>query len=267
VCTCVRVYVPTGAMKKRVIAITNNKGGVGKTTTAVNLAAGLAASNRRVLVIDADPQANATFSLLGPEPPDLTLADVLIERSSEIPRVITPTRTEGVDLVPSTLTLSAADLALAGVPGREKLLSRKLRAVDGYDYILIDTPPSLGLLTVNSLTTASEVFIPVGVGTFGLLGITLLEDTIAQLKENLELDDLTITGAIATLYDHTRVAKDTLDALGMHFGNRLFKSVIPRNKDVEEAHSNSLSVVVHAPQSKAAQAYLALTEEVISDER
>lgn len=254
-------------MKKRLIAITNNKGGVGKTTTAVNLAAGLAAQGRRVLVVDADPQANATFALLGPEPPELTLADVLITKGAELPDVVTPSRTPGVDVVPSTLTLSAADLVLGGVPGREKLLARKLRAVGAYDYVLIDTPPSLGLLTVNSLTTASEIFIPVGVGTFGLLGITLLEDTIAQLKENLELDDLAVTGAIATLYDHTRVARDTLDALAAHFGDRLFQTAIPRNKDVEEAHSNSTSVIVHAPNSKAAQAYVALTKEVMSHER
>ena len=233
-------------MKNRVIAITNNKGGVGKTTTVVNLAAGLALINRRVLVIDTDPQANATFALLGEDHPTSTLYDALIGTVSPI-HLVRATRSPQVDLIPSAITLSAADITLAGVPGREKLLARKLNSISGYDYILIDTPPSLGVLTVNSLTSAKEVFIPVGVGTFALLGIRLLEDTIAQLKENLELDGLEVTGAIATLSDHTRVAQDTLTALRDHFGERLFKSVIPRNKDIEEAHSRAQSVFCVCP--------------------
>jgi len=104
---------------------------------------------------------------------------------------------------------------------------------DTYDYILIDTPPSLGVLTINSLTSAQEVFIPVGVGTFGLMGIALLETTIAQIKENLELSELEVTGAVATMHEHTRVARDTLSALREHFGDRLFTAVIPKNKDIE----------------------------------
>jgi chromosome partitioning protein len=250
-------------MKTRIIAVANNKGGVGKTTTVVNLAAGIAQRGYRVLVIDADPQGNATFSLLGPQPPGLTLYDALITKTASLPDLITPTRTQGVDLIGSNINLSAADIVLAGVPGREKLLARRLKGITGYDYILIDTPPSLGIMTVNSLTTASEAFIPVGVGTFALMGIKLLEDTIDQLRENLELDTLQITGAIATLYDRTRVAKDTLDALQTHFGKRLFKSVIPKNKDIEEAHSRSMSIFAYAPQSKGGQAYMELVKEVI----
>ncbi len=180
-------------MKTRTITITNNKGGVGKTTTVVNLAAGLALMGRRVLVIDCDPQANATFALLGPEPPSRTLHDVLITNTATLSEVIVPTCSPGVDLVPSSITLSAADIILAGVPGREKLLARRLKPIAAnYDYVLLDTPPSLGVLTVNSLTSAQEVFIPVGVGTFALIGIALLEETIAQLKENLELDALRV---------------------------------------------------------------------------
>lgn len=251
----------------RTIAVTNNKGGVGKTTTVVNLAAGLARKGRRVLVIDADPQANATFALVGAEPPRQTLYDALITSNATIPEVIVPTRSPGVDLIPSTINLSAADIVLAGTPGREKLLARRLRPVNGrYDYILLDTPPSLGVLTVNSLTTAQEVFIPVGIGTFALIGIGLLEGTIHQLKENLELDSLRISGAIATLYDRTRVAQDTLGALQHHFGPVLFGSVIPKNKDIEEAHSRSESIFAYAPQSRGGVAYAALVEEVIGRE-
>ena len=254
-------------MKTRIITVTNNKGGVGKTTTVVNLAAGLARHGRKVLIIDADPQANASFALLGPHQPHATLYDGLILKSVNFAELIVPSHSPGVDVIPSTITLSAADIALAGVPGREKLLARRLRPITPrYDYILIDTPPSLGILTVNSLTTATEVFIPVGVGTFALMGIRLLEDTIEQLKENLELETLEITGAIATMYDRTRVADDTIEALRAHFGERLFNSVIPKNKDVEEAHGRSISIFAYAPESKGGQAYSALVEEVIADE-
>lgn len=253
-------------MRPRTIAVTNNKGGVGKTTTVVNLAAGLALCGRRVLVIDTDPQANASFALLGPALPALTLYDALVARTTPLADLILPSPTPNLDVVPSTINLSAADITLAGVAGREKLLARQLRQISGYDYILIDTPPSLGILTVNSLTTAREVFIPVGVGTFALLGIGLLEDTIAELKENLELEELHIAGAVATLSDRTRVAQDTIEALRQHFGERLFQSVIPKNKDIEEAHSRSMSVLAYAPESRGAQAYRALVEEVIADE-
>jgi chromosome partitioning protein len=250
--------------KTRIITVTNNKGGVGKTTTTVNLAAGLAALGQRVLVIDADPQANATFALYGAPAPDQTLYQALVLKSHRLSEMIVPSRTAGVDLVPSNIGLSAADIVLAGVAGREKMLARLLRPVSGYDYILLDTPPSLGLMTVNALTAAQEVIIPVGVGTFALLGIKLLEETIAELKENLELEELRILGAVATLFDRTRVAVDTVEALKEHFGARLFATVIPKNKDVEEANSRSISVLAYAPQSKGAQAYQAFTREVLN---
>lgn len=253
-------------MTTRIITITNNKGGVGKTTTVVNLAAGLARQSRRVLVVDADPQANTTFALLGPIAPAVTLYDVLVANSVPMPRAVTPTHARGVDLVPSHINLSAADITLAGVPGREWLLSRRLKLVSDYDYILIDTPPSLGVLTVNSLTTAPEVIIPVSTGIFALMGIGLLEDTIAQLRENLDLPNLRITGAVATLFDRTRVAKDTIEALADHFGDRMFQTVIPKNKDIEEAHSRSQSIFDYAPESHGGQAYWALTKEVIARE-
>lgn len=253
-------------MKSRIIAVTNNKGGVGKTTTVVNLGAGLALRGRRVLIIDADPQANASFALLGVDQPDHTLYEGLVLRTIALNELVRAAPTPGLDVIPSTINLSAADVVLAGVPGRERLLARLLRSITGYDYVLIDTPPSLGVLTVNALTTASEIVIPVGVGTFALMGISLLEETIVQLKENLELDDLQITGAVATLSDRTRVAQDTIEALRQHFGDRLFQTVIPKNKDIEEAHSRSLSVLAYASESRGAQAYRALTEEVIAGE-
>ena len=253
-------------MKLRVITVTNQKGGVGKSSSVVNIAAGLAKHGRRVLVVDTDPQANATFALLGPDTPRLTLYDALIAKTASLPEVIVSTRSAGVDLIPSHINLSAADIVLGGVPGREKLLSRRLKTITQYDYILLDTPPSLSLLTVNSLTSASEIFIPVGVGTFGLLGIALLENTITELKENLELDDLAITGVIATLHDRTRVANDTLEALRSHFGHVLFQTVVPKSKDIEEANSRSMSIFDYAPNSIGGQAYTALVQEVMSRE-
>ena len=253
-------------MGVRIIAVTNNKGGCGKSTTVVNVAGGLAIAGRRVLVVDADPQANATYALLGPSPPPYSLYDSLVADRVPLSDTVIETRTPGVSLIPCTKDLSAADVILASVPGRERLLSRRMRTIAGFDYVLLDTPPSLNVLTVNSLTTANEVLIPVAVGAFNLIGITLLEDTIRQLKENLELPCLRISGAVATLADRTRVAKDTLAALREHFGELLFQTVIPRSKDIEEAHSRSVSIFAYAPHSIGGQAYASLVKEVIRGE-
>jgi chromosome partitioning protein len=254
-------------MTTRIITVTNNKGGVGKTTSVVNLAAGLGLSGRRVLVVDADPQANTTYALLGPEEPELSLYDSLVTNTVSMSRLVRRTRSRGVDLIPCDINLSAADITLAGIPGRERLLSRRLKPLTEYDYILIDTPPSLGVLTVNSLTTAGEVIIPVSKGAFALKGIVLLENTIEQLKENLDLPSLRVTGAVATQYDRTKVANETIEAMGQHFGERVFRTVIPRSKDIDEAHSRSLSIFDYAPESAVGQAYWALTKEVIALER
>ncbi|MCE7936993.1 sporulation initiation inhibitor Soj [bacterium] len=254
-------------MKQRIIAVSNCKGGVGKTTIAVNLAAGLARRERRVLVVDADPQSNATYALLGTIAEGLTLHDVVVAGCARLADVIVSTRSSGVDLVPGHINLSAADLALAAVPGRERLLARKLRDAPEYDYIIVDTPPSLGLMGINSMIAAGEVFVPVGIGAFALLGIGILEDTVAQIHDNMEMETPVITGAIANLYDRTRIADDTLDALRAHFGERLFRSVIPRLKDVQESQSRATSIFAYAPKSPAAMAYLSLVEEVIHGEK
>ena len=250
-------------MTTRIIAMSNIKGGVGKTTTTINLAAGLARLGRSVLVVDTDPQSNATFGLSGLELPTHSLYDVLIADVSGLSHVIVQSKIRGVDFVPSSIELSAADLALAAVPGRERMLARLLRDVDGYDFVFIDTPPSLGLLTVNGLTAAEEVFVPISTGVFSLLGVPLLEDAISQIHENFEMRTPVISGAIITLYDRTRVANDTVQAIRQHFGDRCYDTFIPKYKDIQESQSRSMSIYDYAPNSSAALAFQALTEEVL----
>lgn len=254
-------------LKSRVIAVSNVKGGVGKTTTVVNLGAGLALLGRRVLVIDADAQANATFALLGSRQPAATMVDVMLSRRLKLVDAIEATHVPGVDMVASQIGLSAADLVLAAVAGRERLLARYLREVTGYDYILIDTPPALSLMSVNSLVAAREVFVPVSTGMFALMGIGLLETAIAELRENLDQETPIVTGAVATLNDRTRAADDTVRALAKHFGSQLFATVIPRYKDVQESQGRAQSIFQYAPHGQAAIAFRNLVQEVTCGEK
>ncbi|MFI0607115.1 MAG: ParA family protein [Anaerolineae bacterium] len=254
-------------MKTRVIAVSNVKGGVGKTTTVVNMGAGLALLGRRVLVVDADAQANATFALFGSRQPAATMVDVMLSRRLKLVDAIEATNAPGVDMVASQIGLSAADLVLAAVAGRERLLARYLREVKGYDYILIDTPPALSLMSVNSLVAAREVFVPVSTGMFALMGIGLLETAITELRENLDQETPIVTGAVATLYDRTRAADDTVRALANHFGSRLFSTVVPRYKDVQESQGRAQSIFQYAPHSQAAIAFHNLVQEVIRGEK
>jgi chromosome partitioning protein len=179
------------------ICIANNKGGVGKTTTAVNLAAGLARLNQRVLVVDVDGQANATYSLY----------DVLVG-TRKIDTVIWQTNEENVSLVPGDGRLQNADVELAAKPGREWRLARALHGLD-YDYIIIDTPPSLGVLTQNALAAAHRVLIPISLTEFSLIGMDKLDATIEDLREQLDLHDLRIAGVVATFYEDTTTARET----------------------------------------------------------
>jgi len=244
------------------IAFCNNKGGITKTTSTVNLGYGIARKGRRVLIVDTDAQSNTTYSLTGRMDFENTLFDVLIN-GGKISDILVPTKQENLYLAPSSINLSAADLLMASAPGREKKLARALAQVDGYDYVLIDTPPNLGVLTVNAFIACSSVIIPIALTTYALIGISILESTMQELRDNLDVE-LPILGVIANLDDHTRISSDVLEAVKQHFGSLVFSTVIPRNIKVEEAHNQIACLYDYAPQSTGAKAYTALVEEVLS---
>jgi chromosome partitioning protein len=245
----------------RVLTLANNKGGVTKTTTTVNLGYGMARAGLRVLVIDTDAQCNTTYSLTGKMDQEPTLFDVLIN-GTKMADTIVPTQQEGLFLVPSSINLSAADLLMASAAGRERKLARSLSQVKGFDYVLIDTPPNLGVLTVNAFIACTDVIIPIALTTYALIGISILERTMQELRDNLDVT-LPIFGVIANLDDHTNLSADVLGAVREHFGDRVFQAVIPRNIKVEEAHNQIACIYDYAPQSTGARAYTRLVEEVL----
>ncbi|GHO59473.1 MULTISPECIES: ParA family protein [Ktedonobacter] len=245
----------------KIISLANNKGGVTKTTTTVNLGYGLARAGRRVLIIDTDAQSNSTYSLLGHLDQEPTLFDVLIN-GVKMTDAIVPTQHENLFLVPSSINLSAADLLMASAAGRERKLARALSTVKDFDYILIDTPPNLGVLTVNAFMACTDVIIPIALTTYALIGIGILESTMQELRENLDVE-LPIFGVVANLDDHTRLSTDVLAAVRDHFAGKVFDTVIPRNIKVEEAHNQIACLFDYAPASTGAQAYSKLVQEVL----
>lgn len=247
----------------RVFTLANNKGGVTKTTTTVNLAYGLARAGRRVLVIDTDAQSNSTYSLVGNLDHDVTLFDVFFN-NARLADIIVGTKQPGLYLAPSSIDLSAADLLMANATGRERKLKRALTLVAGeFDYVLIDTPPNLGIITINAFMTCTDVIIPIALTTYALIGINILERTMQELRDNMEVT-LPIFGVVANLDDHTRMSGDVLSAVREHYGRLVFNTVIPRNIKVEEAHNQIAILFDYAPHSTGAQAYAQLVSEVIN---
>jgi chromosome partitioning protein len=209
----------------RTIAIMNQKGGVAKTTTAVNLAIGLANAGKKTLLIDMDPQANATFAVLGQDEPPLTTYDLLVNQTCSVQDVRVPTSHALLDMIGSDIDLAGAEVELiSAIGGQMRLRNKLLENPPAYDYLIIDTPPSLGLLTINALAVVNEVFIPVSASVFALKGIEKLEQTIEQVRTNLGRPELHISGVLCTLYEHTNISNDVVGLIRERFGECLIRS-------------------------------------------
>ena len=259
---------PPGPGPKRatIIAMTNQKGGVGKTTTTINLGAALAETGRKVLLVDFDPQGSASVGLgVNPHTLELSIYNLLLGRDVDIDDVILETNVDGLDLLPANIDLSAAEPQLVSEVAREHTLRRVLKPVrDRYDVIIIDCAPSLGLLTVNALTAADQVIIPLECEFFALRGVALLTDTIAKVTERIN-PDLEVLGIVGTMYDgRTLHSREVLQRAVEAFGDKVFHTVIKRTVKFPETTVAGEPITTYASSSPGAAAYRTLAREVLA---
>ena len=251
----------------KIIAIANQKGGVGKTTTTINLSACLALRDKKTLLIDMDPQGNATSGVRPKSKPEYNIYDLIIE-GADVKDIIEPTEVDMLDILPGNIALAGAEVEMVGMMAREYILKTALESVkDQYDFILIDCPPSLGLLTLNALTAADTLIVPVQCEYFALEGLSQLMNTVSQVKKHLN-KNLEIEGVVLTMFDvRTKLSNQVVNEVKKFFKSKVYRTVIPRTVRLGEAPSYGLPIVSFAPISSGARAYKSLAEEVIKDNK
>jgi len=253
-----------GAGVGRIIAIANQKGGVGKTTTSVNLSACLAHIGKKVLLIDTDPQGNATSGVgVNKGEVQQCIYDILID-DVNIKDVIRSTKVENLDIVPATISLAGAEIELVSTISREVRMKHAIQETkDLYDYIIIDCPPSLGLLTINALTAADSIIIPVQCEYYALEGLSQLLSTIRLVQKHLN-EDLMIDGVLLTMFDaRTNLGIQVIDEVKKYFQDKVYKTIIPRNVRLSEAPSHGEPIIIYDSRSRGAEVYLDLAKEVV----
>lgn len=248
----------------KIIAFANQKGGVGKTTTCINLAAYVAVMGKKVLVLDLDPQGNASSGLGIDKEKDMKTIYDLIAGDSTVEEVVQQTLIQDLDIIPSTVDLAGAELEMVQMPQREKIIKGILDSVkDNYDFIMIDCPPSLGLITVNALTACNSVIIPMQCEYYPLMGITQLMNTIRLIKFHLN-PSIDVEGVVLTMKDkRSNLTSQVADEILKFFGKKVFFTYIPRNIRLAEAPSHGEPIIVYEPSSKGAEAYMSLAEEFL----